>query len=247
MKQRLEMALQNRFANSTQVFNNGSWAGDHDLYAMLADTAARQRDEAMLRQYAPLAEELADRYGHRLYQAIAHRAWGVAHRLAGEYPAAETRLEQALALFRQLGTRWQSGRTLTDLGELEWLRGDAVRAHDHFSRALAAFDEVGALPDAARARAALEAASQELQPPAKSPDRVDPRGSPSTPTIDEPLTAREMEVLRWLAQGLSDKEIAEQLVISVHTVRGHLRSIYGKLDVTSRSAAMRAALDHHLI
>ena len=72
-------------------------------------------------------------------------------------------------------------------------------------------------------------------------------GAPSAPAPGEPLTAREMEVLRRLAQGLSDKEIADRLVISVPTVRGHLRSVYAKLDVPSRSAAIRAALDRHLI
>ncbi|MBI5878155.1 MAG: LuxR family transcriptional regulator [Chloroflexi bacterium] len=246
MEQHLEGALQKRFANNPQVFNNGSWPGDHDLFATMADTAAQRADEPMLRRYAPLAEALAMRYGHVLYQAVAHRAWGVAHRLAGEYPSAETRFQQALALFQQLGTPWQTGRTLADLGDLERARGDAVRAHDYLSRALAGFEEVQALPDAARARAALEALGPKRQHP--SPEShggpVD-EGAPPTP--GEPLTAREMEVLRWLAQGLSDKEIADRLVISVHTVRGHLRSVYAKLDVPSRSAAMRAALDRRLI
>src|SRR5512143_2455555 len=118
VEQHLEGALQKRFANGSQVFNNGSWPGDHDLFAMLADAAAQQADEAMLRKYAPLAEALAMRYGHVLYQAVAHRGWGVAHRLAGEYPEAEARLQQALTLFQQLGTAWQTGRTLADLGEL---------------------------------------------------------------------------------------------------------------------------------
>ncbi len=65
--------------------------GEHDIYAMWADAAAQQGDAAALQQYAPLAEELAVRYDHKLYQAIAHRAWGVAHRLAGSYIDAEVR------------------------------------------------------------------------------------------------------------------------------------------------------------
>jgi predicted ATPase/class 3 adenylate cyclase/DNA-binding CsgD family transcriptional regulator len=73
-------------------------------------------------------------------------------------------------------------------------------------------------------------------PPAKSP-----------PTAPFGLTAREVEVLRLLAQGLTDAQIAEQLVISPRTVNTHLKAIYGKIQVSSRSAATRYALDQHLI
>lgn len=123
---------------------------------MLADVAGQQRDLAALRQYAPLAEETATRCQHALYQAIAHRAWGIAHRLAGEYTPAETRLEQALGLFRGMETRWQIGRTLVELGELALARGNPAAARDFFAPALAAFKELGAAPDAARTRAVLE-------------------------------------------------------------------------------------------
>jgi DNA-binding CsgD family transcriptional regulator len=60
------------------------------------------------------------------------------------------------------------------------------------------------------------------------------------------LTAREIEVLRLLATGLSNKRIAERLIVSPHTVNGHIHSIFGKLAVHSRSAATRYALDHQL-
>jgi DNA-binding NarL/FixJ family response regulator len=56
-----------------------------------------------------------------------------------------------------------------------------------------------------------------------------------------------VEVLRLIAQGLTDAQVAEWLVVSAHTVQAHLRSIYGKLDVTSRAAAIRFAVDHHLV
>jgi predicted ATPase/class 3 adenylate cyclase/DNA-binding CsgD family transcriptional regulator len=61
------------------------------------------------------------------------------------------------------------------------------------------------------------------------------------------LTGREVEVLRLLTQGLSYAEIAEKLVISPRTVNRHLTSIYNKLDVTSRHAAARFAIEHHLV
>jgi ATP/maltotriose-dependent transcriptional regulator MalT len=61
------------------------------------------------------------------------------------------------------------------------------------------------------------------------------------------LTARELEVLRLVATGLTDAQVAEQLVVSRRTVNFHLSSIYSKLGVNSRLAATRYALDHNLI
>jgi len=79
-------------------------------------------------------------------------------------------------------------------------------------------------------------------------------GGPSTPlraktaaTYPAGLTAREVEVLRLVAQGLSDAQVAEQLVISRRTVNWHLTSIYSKLQVSSRSAATRFAMEHRLV
>ena len=76
---------------------------------------------------------------------------------------------------------------------------------------------------------------------------------PLAPTSTRPLslfpdqlTAREVEVLRLVAQGLSDIQIAERLVISPRTVNNHLTSIYSKIQVSSRSAATRYAMEHHL-
>ncbi len=142
-----------------QPVQRGTMAHEHDVYAMLADAAAAQRDLDGLQQYAPLLEELAARDGHRLYQAVAHRAWGVAARLAGDYAEAGKRLNLALESFQQLGARWQVGRTLAELGELELARSQAVAAREHFTQALAAFEELRAAPDAARVSAALAPAS----------------------------------------------------------------------------------------
>jgi predicted ATPase/DNA-binding CsgD family transcriptional regulator len=80
--------------------------------------------------------------------------------------------------------------------------------------------------------------SEELStiPPAKTPH-----------TYPDGLTAREVEVLRLVAQGLSNVQVAEQLVISPRTVNTHLTAIYGKIQAPSRSAATRYALEHKLI
>jgi predicted ATPase/DNA-binding CsgD family transcriptional regulator len=78
-------------------------------------------------------------------------------------------------------------------------------------------------------------------------------GSPSapwartSPLSPEGLTTREVEVLRLVARGLTNPQIAEQLVISPQTVHAHLRSMYSKLGVTTRSAATRFAVEHHLV
>jgi DNA-binding NarL/FixJ family response regulator len=61
------------------------------------------------------------------------------------------------------------------------------------------------------------------------------------------LTAREVEVLHWVALGLTDAQVAERLIISPRTVTTHLSSIYNKLGVTSRAAATRFAVDHQLV
>jgi DNA-binding NarL/FixJ family response regulator len=64
---------------------------------------------------------------------------------------------------------------------------------------------------------------------------------------DARLTARELEVLRLVAQGLTNEQVAEDLVISPRTVETHLTSIYSKIGVSSRAAATRYAMPHHLI
>jgi DNA-binding CsgD family transcriptional regulator len=61
------------------------------------------------------------------------------------------------------------------------------------------------------------------------------------------LSPREVDVLRLVAEGLTDAEVAAQLFISRRTVSQHLRSIYAKLGIGSRVAAARFALEHDLV
>ena len=78
-------------------------------------------------------------------------------------------------------------------------------------------------------------------------------GQPSTlpaktaPTYPAGLTAREVEILRLVAQGKTDAQVADQLVISPRTVNWHLTSIYGKISVSSRAAATHYAMEQHLV
>src|SRR5258708_995791 len=70
---------------------------------------------------------------------------------------------------------------------------------------------------------------------------------PAPSAYPDGLTIREVEVLRLVALGLPDAQVADKLVISPRTVQGHLRSIYTKIAVNSRNAATRYAVDHKLI
>ncbi len=94
---------------------------------------------------------------------------------------------------------------------------------------------------------AVQVQAREHLPPTTLPA---PRETSSTsPARGNPfgLTAREIEVLRQVTQGLTTTQIAEQLMISPRTADAHLRSIYSKLEVTSRATATRAAIEHQLI
>jgi len=83
------------------------------------------------------------------------------------------------------------------------------------------------------------------QPRTASAQGSAPAGSPSP--LVEPLTPRELQVLRLVAEGCSNREIARELVITLSTVKKHTGSIYGKLGVTSRTQALSRALQLGLI
>lgn len=97
--------------------------------------------------------------------------------------------------------------------------------------------------------AAIEAAQQGLTVlhPSIAHDLLAAPSSPAQPTTGEPLTAREVEVLRLLAQGLPSKTIATRLRISEHTVKFHVGSILGKLGAASRTEAVALALRRGLV
>lgn len=83
------------------------------------------------------------------------------------------------------------------------------------------------------------------QPLKPAPVETRPHLSPKLPALSgsasgliEPLSEREVEVLRLLAAGMSNQEIAEELVLTIHTVKWHTRSLYGKLNVHNRAEAL---------
>ena len=90
--------------------------------------------------------------------------------------------------------------------------------------------------------------TSELQEPLAPTMQSSPMFTPiPSPTYPNELTAREVEVLRLVAVGLSDSAVAERLVISPRTVQGHVRSIFNKIHVNSRVAATRYAIEHRLV
>jgi len=89
-----------------------------------------------------------------------------------------------------------------------------------------------------------------LPSPSAAPERSQAQPPPApteSPGYPAGLTEREVQVLRLVAQGLTNTQIAERLILSPHTVHAHISSIHSKLGITSRSAATRFALEHKLV
>jgi predicted ATPase/DNA-binding CsgD family transcriptional regulator len=183
---------------------------------------------------------------------------------------ARTLHEESLASARGTAQPWVVAFSLEGLADLAVVQGSPGLAARRWGAARALREQAGTpLPamwraDYDRAVAAARAALGEqafsacwAEGHASSVEQVlaaqEPLpGSPPARTVVSPaasagLTPRELEVLRRLSQGLTSAQIAEQLVISLVTVNFHVRSIYSKLGVTSRAAATRYALEHHLV
>jgi len=131
-------------------------------------------------------------------------------------------LRQALTVWKQLGWRYENARCRLQLGRALRALGDDESAATELAAARDSFAELGAAP-AQRAVAALMSC-----------------------TYPSGLTAREVEVLRLVAAGNTNPEIAAQLFLSDKTVARHLSNIFAKLDVTSRTAAAAYAYEHHI-
>jgi DNA-binding CsgD family transcriptional regulator len=115
---------------------------------------------------------------------------------------------------------------------------DIARAHLGDERWVVAWDTGRKMP-------LDEVLHEALDVPAVS--QLKQRSSPGTSGYPAGLTAREVEVLQLVAEGLSNVEVAERLSLSPRTIGQHLRSIYTKLGVGSRTAATRFAIEHELV
>jgi predicted ATPase/DNA-binding CsgD family transcriptional regulator len=181
----------------------------------------------------------------------------------GDVDTAAAQFEESLTLFVEFGDRWFGGIVLESAAFLAATTGDLLRAvqllaaADSIRRALevplwVGFRERhdGVLSELRSALgAATFAATWEEGariPLGATVELVAPAHTDAGTDTAEDLTTREAEVLALVAEGLTDADVAERLVVSIRTVHAHLRSIYRKLDIHSRSAATRYALEHGL-
>jgi ATP/maltotriose-dependent transcriptional regulator MalT len=182
--------------------------------------ATGQHDQA-----AALAAELQSiggSFGCPPVEARAGHAAALVALESGDPAAAMPLLRQARAVWERLGGRYETARCRLQLGRALHALGDEESAITELVAARRAFAELGAAP------AEREAATM------------------IAPTYPSGLTAREVEVLRLVAAGKSNPEIAAQLFLSEKTVARHLSNIFTKIDVTSRTAAAAFAYEHHI-
>jgi predicted ATPase/DNA-binding CsgD family transcriptional regulator len=156
-------------------------------------------------------------------------------------------LEESLRLFRSLGDKRGEASALTCLSTISLDRGEGGKATALLKEGVKLYREIGENGHLAESMMIKKGAQASPAPLSVSHTML-PAGSRKSifPPAYEELTPRESEVLRLLATGLSNKQIAESLVLSSHTVNGHIHSIFGKLAVNSRSAATRYALEYHI-
>ena len=123
--------------------------------------------------------------------------------------------------------------------------------HNQFRHTGFATDAPVAFSNAGRAMPFIDAVAIGLQDTSSADSNISPKTtapvqSHSGEENESSLTSREIDVLRLIAAGLTNKEIAERLVVSHRTVEAHLYSVFNKLNVTTRSAATRYAIEHQL-
>ena len=212
--------------------------GTAEALSLLGRVVAIQGDHAAARAHYEESLALASEVGDRLHvascleglagdvaaneeSAWAAHLWGAAESLRASIGAPLQPIERAGYERAVADARAQLGKHAFATA---WAEGRRMTPQ----QALTAHGQVN-LPS--------QISTKPLSPPPTKPLAKYPDG----------MTAREVEVLRLLAQGLTDAQIGEQLVISPRTVNNHLTSIYQKIQVSSRSAATRYAVDQHLV
>jgi ATP/maltotriose-dependent transcriptional regulator MalT len=159
-----------------------------------------------------------------MLHAVAARSDGAVLLADGEAAGALRQLRAAAALWRDLSAPYELARTRELIGVALRSLGDIEGATLEFQAAAQAYEHVGAEPDLARVSARL--------------------GRPVTESV---LTAREVEVLRLVASGKTNRAIAGELVLSEKTVARHISNIFVKLGLSSRAAATAYAYEHDLV
>ena len=217
--------LIHRFLRQIPIENRTDRAAAFEL-AVRAHAALGQAEAGR----APLAEleALADAVATDPMRASAALARGVLARAVGEYAEGRRHLEDAVDLFQRSRVPFESAQARLELAQVLAELGREDLALRELRSAEATLGEVGAGLKASRAAALLRALGA-------APTR---RGK-GEPTFG--LSARELEVLGLVAEGLSNQRIAEALVLSEHTVRRHVANILKKMDAPSRTAAATLA------
>jgi DNA-binding NarL/FixJ family response regulator len=204
--------------------------------ALLAAAVEIRRTAGDLEGARAAADELAAiaaRASSTVLEAMAAHALGTVLASEGDMAAALSQLRLAARAWQSLSMPYEAARTAVAVGVACAAMGDGVAASLELDNARAVFAELGARPDLERL-AALAGLGD-----GRSASAATDRGAGLSP--------REREVLAELAAGKTNREIAETLVISQHTVGRHVESIFTKLDVTSRAAATAYAYEHRLL
>ena len=188
-----------------------------DLYAdALVGTGRVDDADAFLRPH----EELAAERGRRIVMARLARSRGRIEAAAGRPEAAEAAFTRAIELLDGLHVPFELARVELAAGAVLRRIGRRRRAAELLTSAQDRFIALGATPYA-------RACAQELAASGLTPTRRIGRDRVG-------LTSQELVVARLAAEGRSNREIADELVVSIKTVEYHLRNAFGKLGITSR-------------
>jgi DNA-binding CsgD family transcriptional regulator len=171
-------------------------------------------------------DSLSDRDGGEALRAATGQARGGVELARGDARAALPPLRTAGQIWQQFKAPYELARVRELIGQACRELGDEDSAKLELEAARDAFVTLGASVDLARLDLLLEIAAS-----------ADSHG----------LTGRELEVLRLVAAGKTNREVAEELIISEHTAARHLQNIYAKLGVSSRTAASAFAFEHRLV
>jgi DNA-binding NarL/FixJ family response regulator len=171
--------------------------------------------------------QLAELFGTDMLQALALRARGAVELAEGDARAAAASLREAFALLQQLNAPYHAAQARLLLACAYQALGDAEGALLEAQAARSCFAQLGAVSD-------LRALDALLARPAPAPGACG-------------LSPRELEVLRLVASGKTNKLIAQELCLSEKTVDRHVSNILTKLDVPSRAAATAHAYENKLI
>jgi ATP/maltotriose-dependent transcriptional regulator MalT len=194
------------------------------LLAALVDVALAVPDLDAATGAADRLADLAEGSGASILQAMAETAAGALRLARGDAPAAVDSLRRVGEMWRDLRLPYEAARARVLLGLALRAAGDEDDAVLELRSASAAFDRLGAIPDRDAATGLL----------------------PGTDALPGGLSPREAGVLRLVAAGKSNREIAAELAISEHTVARHLQNMFVKLGVSSRSGATAFAFEHGL-